>query len=177
MNVEFWDVQRRRRVGRVKQVDVASVAVSPVGQLVAIGLGDGTVRLIDAATRKLVGPPLRGHGAGTSVTTVEFSPDGRTLASGSQDTTIRLWDVATRRHLVTLTGHGHYLVRVAFSPDGKQLASIDDGEQLQTWSGALWTTSPGRLREVVCRSVGNNSLGRAEWRNLVGQRPYHRTCG
>ncbi len=74
---------------------VLSLAISPNGQRLAMGLADGTVRvwsLID----ELTSPPiiLRGHEGW--VEALAYSPDGRTLASGGNDGTIRFWPTLER---------------------------------------------------------------------------------
>ena len=77
---------------------VNAVAISPGGNLIATGYGDGHIQLWrrgarpvplgtpQAASRLPAGPP-------TQVEFVAFSPDGKLLASGGDDGTVRLWDI------------------------------------------------------------------------------------
>jgi WD40 repeat protein len=71
--------------------DVACLAISRDGKLLASGGKDKTVRLWEIATGKEKAR-LTGHRA--AVVQVVFSPDGRELLSASEDHTALLWDVA-----------------------------------------------------------------------------------
>ncbi|MFJ2833546.1 caspase family protein [Streptomyces sp. NPDC087263] len=103
---------------------VASVALSPDGKMLATGDWDGTAKLWDAATGKLLTTLIRVQDDWPRcVCSVAFSPDGKTLATGSSDKTVRLWDVAARKLRRTLTGHTYGVNTLAFSPDGQTLAS------------------------------------------------------
>ena len=115
---------------------VGAVTFSPDGRTLAAASGDGTVRLVDVATRQQIGAPLT-DGA-REVDSVAFSPDGKTLAAGTFDGTVQLWDVATRRQigLPLATGTGEVL-SVAFSPDGKILATGNSGDgTVRLWNVA-----------------------------------------
>jgi WD40 repeat protein len=70
------------------------------GTLLVAGTRDGTVRLWDVKTDKLIGD-VPGHGG--AVTALAFSPDGTRLASGSADTTVLIWDVAQLKPLASAT--------------------------------------------------------------------------
>ena len=72
---------------------VTSVAFSPDGKYIVSGSYDGTMRIWDAQTEKLVLDPFEGHT--DQVTSVAFSPDGKYIVSGSHDKTIRMWDAQT----------------------------------------------------------------------------------
>ena len=97
-----------------------SVSFSPDGTLLASGVSDNTVKLLDVATRENIAT-LEGHT--DSITSVSFSPDGTLLASGSFDGTVKLWDVVTQENIATLEGHQDSVTSVSFSPDGTLLAS------------------------------------------------------
>jgi WD40 repeat protein len=72
------------------------VAFSADGKRVAGTWLQGTtpiVRLLDAASGKELGGPLKGHQS--VVLSLAFAADGRKLVSGSQDSTALVWDVAS----------------------------------------------------------------------------------
>jgi WD40 repeat protein len=132
------------RLGTVRfRAPSASVAYSPDGKLLAAGGSDNKLRLLDAATGRVV-RELAGHAARTyqpprdvksafdllvgsvgegNVTSVAFSPDGKVLASGGWDDMVRLWDVKTGEQLRAIFAHKAMVATVAFSSDGKYLAS------------------------------------------------------
>jgi WD domain, G-beta repeat len=117
---------------------VNSVAFSPDSRSVLSGHSDGTIKLWDVATGKLLrtflGPPAIVH-------SVAFSPDGRTMLSGSWDNTLKLWDVATGQLLRTLQGHSDWVNSVAFSPDGRTALSGSNDTSI-----ILWSVSSGESR-------------------------------
>ncbi len=90
----LWDVATRHAVGDpiILSDGVGSLAFSPDGRLLALGRRRaGTVRLLDVATRQLLGDTLKGPSA--DVTSVAFSPDGKLLASASSNGAVRLWNI------------------------------------------------------------------------------------
>jgi hypothetical protein len=136
---------------------------------VATASEDSTVRLWDTDTGKQHGPTLEGHT--DWVTGVAFSPDGVLLASSSTDLTVRLWNVETGDpHGPPLTGHADALLGVAYSPQHDRLATASRDATARLW----WPFFEDWVR-VGCHLVGRN-LSMAEWRKLLPDTPYERTC-
>ena len=128
--------------------EVASVAFSPDGTLLASGSLDDTVKLWDVSTERQIAtlpgrPPLL----------VAFSPDGKTLAVGTWDHTVELWDVATQERIATL---GHEVVvsyTVSFSPDGKTLAVGTWDNTVELWDVATQERIATLGHEAVVNAV------------------------
>ncbi len=125
---------------------VWGVAFSPDGRLLATASEDGTARVHDVATGRLV-TPLTGHTS--RVYGVAFSPDGRRLATSSHDRTIRLWDTRSWRQRLALEGHEGTVFSVAFSADGRRLLSASADGTARTWNAA-----DGRPLVIVPASSG-----------------------
>lgn len=98
---------------------VLAVAFGPDGNQMAVGIKDGTARVIETATGKEIAT-LKGNES--KVVAVAFSPDGRFVATGSFDQTARVFDAATGKQVSQLK-HGDVVDAVAFSPDGLLVAT------------------------------------------------------
>ena len=108
---------------------VSSVALSPDGQMIAAGGGDGTIALIQADT--LGALPVAGNSDAV------FSADGRRLLTATTQDGIQAWDVARRTRTGPATALGKALIpfgQVVLSPDGLLLAAVQGlDRQLILW--------------------------------------------
>ncbi|KAG8753203.1 hypothetical protein FRC11_007614, partial [Ceratobasidium sp. 423] len=132
----------------------ASVAYSPDGSRVAVGCGDGTVRIQNAYDGTVLVGPLQGHTS--SIQTVAFSPNGRLLASGSYDTTIRVWNVSNGTLFAgPFEGHSSWVNSVSFSPDGTRIVSGSSDKTIRIWNPNDGTLLMGPLQghDGLVRSV------------------------
>jgi WD40 repeat protein len=145
--VQLWEVATARLLHKPSAEGVNSLAFSPDGAILAMGLcGDlqggsglacygGKIVLWDVQKQRPFGQPMLGHS--DEVLTVAFSPDGKTLASGggNTDPSIILWDVAKGRPIgKPLSRHTGSINSVAFSPDGATLASASSDSTLILWN-------------------------------------------
>ena len=127
---------------------VASVAFSPDGTTLAVGLMGGPgIKLWDVATKTNIATWEAGE---YMVTSVAFSPDGTTLAVGVGNGTVQLWNVATKTRTATLEEGGFTAIRsVAFSPDGTTLAAGLGDDTVKLWNSATKTNIATLGRESI----------------------------
>jgi WD40 repeat protein len=95
-----------------------SVDFSPDGRWLAAGASDGSVVVVELATRELRW--LAGHAA--PVQSTHFSPDGRWLATAATEPGVQLWELGTG-NVRRLESDDTILYGLAFSRDGAMLAT------------------------------------------------------
>jgi WD40 repeat protein len=124
--MKLWDAAHGTLLQSLPEAtQVRSLAYSPDGAALAVGMEGGTVKL----RRGDGGETLWSHsGHGRPVRALAFSPDGRTLASGGEDGQLKLWHAATGQELLRLAAYSKTVSGLAFSPDGQTLAvAVQDG--------------------------------------------------
>lgn len=139
-------------------VSILNTTISPDGELIAGGLGNGQVVIVGKD-----GELIRQFGDHTnSIAGIRFSPDGAKLLTGSYDHTAVIWDVATGERLVDLLGHSDRINDVTFTPDGRyaltaswdvsaRLWDVETGQMIRQFTGhtdrlqTVTTSADGRL--------------------------------
>ncbi|WP_157440320.1 caspase, EACC1-associated type [Actinokineospora inagensis] len=138
---------------------VSAVAYSPHGNVVAVGINNGTTGLWDVSEPdrpRLVGTPVDDR-TNSTVVSIAFSPDGNTMAVGSSAGTATLWDVtvADRPRLIGKPVNDQVpdaVTSVAFAPDGKTLAVGSSGAVT-----TLWRISGGTVEQIGGPLRGHSS--------------------
>ena len=153
--VSEWDAAtgEKLRTFRMQDQSVVSVEYSPDGRQIAMGCGEGMIKIVDTETEKET-ILIEGEGWDRSlVLSLAFSPDGKRLISGGYDRMVRVWDTNTGKELTTLTGHPAGINHVVFSPDGQRIASTAYGGQSRVWD-------PSEERERKVLKGGHTGLVR-----------------
>jgi WD40 repeat protein len=105
--------------------DVRTLAISPDGEAVASGSGDGTIRFWDVETGELL-DTLADAGW---VTAVGFSDRGNKLLSSATERSLQVWDVWRGRSLYSLNGIGP----IAFARNGNLAATGGGRSAIRLW--------------------------------------------
>ena len=139
-NLLLWDTRSLQELAAPEghKGKVASVAFSPVGDIVAAAGFDGRILLWNARTGEELDRKIEGRHV-MRVNSLDFSRDGRTLVSGSLDGTIKLWHIPTGGHLLTLKDHTESVGAVVFADDGNReiLASSSTDGTIRLWPAAV----------------------------------------
>ncbi|KAG5174958.1 WD40-repeat-containing domain protein [Tribonema minus] len=145
------------------KVPVTSVCYDPDARCIAVGGGDGSVRVLPAGggtggSTALGSVAEAAHGAGSVVTCVAYHEEGHLLASRGTDDCVRLWDVRKFKEPIRpidcvrlwdvrkfkepiriVRGVGTHMEtsNVAFSPDGRTLAVGTNAPPKSTECGGI----------------------------------------
>jgi WD40 repeat protein len=113
---------------------ITRATFDPDGKLVATASDEGTVRLWDWRTGRVVAE-LQGS---QPLTSVAFSPDGSRVVTAGADGAARVWEWQTATLAAVLqSGRPAPLSSAAFSPDGSRVATASADGTVRVWS---WRT-------------------------------------
>ncbi len=105
--------------------EILSLAFSPDGHRLALGLADNTIQTWDVQSHLPIGVPLQGHHG--EVIFLSFNPDGYRFASVDWEHTFIMWDLQAADRLLTTTDTPTDTVgNIALSADGQYLATVAD---------------------------------------------------
>ncbi|OAX39900.1 WD40 repeat-like protein [Rhizopogon vinicolor AM-OR11-026] len=144
----LWDLESGERIGDAwkddgnDHLDVERIALSPNGKTVASGSYDGTVRLWDVETKKVV---ARWTGEYRAVS-VCWSADGERVLTGYSKGMIRVWNIRSDNTILgpIKTGHKELCVATYFHNKTK-IATGGEDENAVT----IWDSKTGKLLSTV----------------------------
>lgn len=110
---------------------ISAIAWHPKRPWIALGGGDGKVKVLDLPGKREV--VMRG-GHDEWVTEVAWSAGGRYLVTTSTDNTVLIWDVTTRRRVKKLDGHNGDVKALAVSDDLTRVASGSVDRNVVVWN-------------------------------------------
>ena len=122
----IWSLNDAPRTELPHPFGTVSVAFSPQGERLAVGMVDGSIRIWDATAEAPEGTFDAGDGGGAAVV---FDHAGKWIATPSPGG-VTLWDAATRSRAVELSGARGTPESIAFAPDGRVAAAGTAGVYL-----------------------------------------------
>jgi WD40 repeat protein len=109
---------------------VHAVAFDREGERLAVGAGDGVIRIYDVNNGQELAT-LQGHG--DAVLSVQFSADGTELLSAGYDNTARIWDLRTNQELQELKRHNWWVWSADYSRDGERIVTASQDGKAIVW--------------------------------------------
>jgi WD40 repeat protein len=168
--IEVWDARSGADLFRPRlDGQATSIAFSPDGRVLGAGTADGKIMLWDAHAGTPLGSPIVVGGATGAINPISFSPDGRLLGASSGDKRTTLWDLRSRQRLGdTFPVEPGWFTIAYFAPGGEFVVE-------NPWHTAMWPTDLRTWIDFACQVAGRD-LTRAEWADLLPNRPYQHVC-
>ncbi|MCC3582630.1 AAA family ATPase [Microcoleus sp. PH2017_30_WIL_O_A] len=117
--------------GKPNYDSFTAIAVSPDGQKIIAGKGNGTVYLWDNKS----GRQLKTWAAhGNKVTAISFSKNGQTLATAGNDGLARIWTITGNKLGELKHPQIKKMLGVSLSPDGQFVATASDDNRARIWT-------------------------------------------
>ena len=159
--------QVRRRVPFADGT-VYEAAADPNGRFIAVGLSDGTLRVIDPRDGTELSPPMQATGG--EAFNVSISPGGAYISVSGFPPSVTVWDTRTFRRVgvpLPLDVDARD-ARARFAPNGDLIAA--SGQALRAFD-----VDPDDWRDRACRLTAR-SLTRSEFEEILPGEPYRPAC-
>ena len=131
--IQIWSLISKKELISIddNSVNGFGIKYSNDGKKLAVGLGNGEIKLFDPETLQLL-TTLQGHFK--PVLSVSFSKDNKYLVSGSSDQMIKVWNLQTQKELKSLINeHKGTVQAVSFNPTANSFATTGQDKLIKIW--------------------------------------------
>ena len=129
--LRIWEITDGEQIFSMNHpASVTTLRFSPNGRVLAVGCGDGLVRLIDLESYQIMAAPLVHR---DPIRSVQFSPAGDLLLSVTEGNEARVWEVASGRHVSPPFRHLDHIYHAAFDHSGRRVATAGADHLVKVW--------------------------------------------
>ncbi|CAG9540081.1 unnamed protein product [Cercopithifilaria johnstoni] len=155
--IRFWNFRNTKLLAEMKVPSpVIRFCMSGNNSLLALGVGNGSIGVIDILCRKVVRIVNGAHRS--SFTSLGFSPDGKWLVSADDEGFIKIWDLVTNSLIDVMKFESH-CISFCFSSSGEYLATCHhERRSIYIWANKAWFTSLNALKALPLDYVPEDSL-------------------
>ncbi|KAG0362395.1 Proteasomal ATPase-associated factor 1 [Gamsiella multidivaricata] len=151
VEVQVYGTGRRTDIPKLSCLDV-----SPEGALFVMGSEDGTLRIGETETGRLI-QELKGHFQYAN--TCRFFPSGQVVLSGGGDFLLKVWSALDGSCPVTMKGHTKLISDTAIIDRGRNVLSSSNDGTVKLWEVASGTT----IRTLLQREAKVNAIAVDSW--------------
>ena len=131
MTIRVWDSKCRQQIAMASvPVKARAVAYSPDGFQLAVGLFDGTVKILQNDLTEIKTVKV----AKAWIQCMRYSSDLASLAVGSHDRNIYILETRNYSIRAVCRGHHSYVKQLDFNTDGSKLQSVSGDYELLFWN-------------------------------------------
>jgi len=130
-DLHIWDLDRKEESKVIEENQtIYSLAASPDGKLLGIGMENGEVKLRKAENGQI----QREIRTGSQVNVLSFSPTGRSIITGGNNGVASQWALTNGGKIQSFRGHSKKITDIAVAPGGEVFASSSDDGSVRLWS-------------------------------------------
>ncbi|KAK3801649.1 hypothetical protein RRG08_033836 [Elysia crispata] len=131
-NVIMWDLATKQKLVTLEgqKSEVTSLAKSPCTNHLAVGYGDGSIKIFELDSGQ---SDITFQGHKSAVTCLAYDKPGLRLVSGAKDTDVILWDIVSESGLFRLKGHKKEITQAAFLKNRDVVVTSSKDAYIKFW--------------------------------------------